>query len=107
MERVVEPEAVVVPVAALVLASGAAVALGAAPLIAGVEPLFALTWLIGWTLVVWSAVLGGGCAVRLVLCARSRSPVLPLEVAITVAALALVVAVVAVHPLFASGSGTA
>lgn len=99
-----EHESVVIPVASLVLACGAAVALGVAPRIADVELLFSLARLIGWLLVVWSAVLGGGCAVRLLVCAWTREPVPHLEVVVTAAALVLVAAVVAVHPLGGSGS---
>ncbi|KQQ06021.1 MULTISPECIES: hypothetical protein [unclassified Rathayibacter] len=106
-EQAAEHGTVAVPVAALVLACGSAVALGVAPRIVDAELLFSLAWLIGWMLVVWSAALGGGCAVRLLRCAWTREPVLRLEITITAAALVLVAAVVAVHPLAGSGSGSA
>lgn len=104
MDRTAEPEAVVVPAAALVLASGSAVALcAAARLAASAELLFPLLWLVGWALLVWAALLGGGHAVLLGVRARSRQPVLRREIVLTASALLLVVAVVAVNPLFGSG----
>ncbi|SMH48982.1 hypothetical protein SAMN06295885_3168 [Rathayibacter oskolensis] len=105
-----DPEAVTVPAAALVLASGAAVALGVAPRMAsatlGAEVLLPLVGVLGWGLVVWSALLGGGSAVHLLLSVRSRRPVLLREIALTLAALALVAAVVAANPV-GGGSGAA
>lgn len=98
-----DPDAVTVPVAALVLACGAAVALGVGPRVAsvagGTEALLALIVLAGWGLVVWAAVLGGGCVVRLLLSVRSRRPVPRSEIVITVAALVLLAAVVDANAL--------
>ena len=99
---------VTVPFSALALAVGAAaffgVGGGLGTMSGLAEDLFVFTWLMGWVLLVWAAVIGGGCAVRLGLRSLSRRPVSVLEVALVASTLALIAVLLATHPLWGSGS---
>ena len=99
---------VAVPVSAIVLGVGAAAsfAIGDAVgfLTEAAEGIFVVTWLLGWVLLACAAMVGGGCAVLLGLRWLSRRPVSRSEAAIVGASLALVVAVLATHPLWGTGS---
>ncbi|GAA4969250.1 hypothetical protein [Kineococcus glutinatus] len=95
-------------VTTLVLAGSAALALGAADAIGftteNAEAVFTVVVLLGWTLLVWAAIVGGLCVVQLLrrLLTR-RAPAWP-GVLLLGAGVAVIVAVVGAHPLWGSGS---
>ncbi|MET4637188.1 hypothetical protein [Mycetocola sp. 2940] len=109
MEQLEERAGLAIPGAALALAVGAAASFGIGDVVGflsdAAEDLFIATWLLGWVLLAWSAMLGGGSAVLLVQRGLSRRPVSLRETALVAASLVLVVLVVASHPLWGSGSG--
>lgn len=111
MERLQPRTAVAVPVSALALAAGAAASFGVGDasgfLSDAAEDVFVITWLLGWVLLVWAAIVGGGYAVVLSLRLLSRRPVSPVEAALAAASLVLVAVVLATHPLWGSGSAAA
>ena len=96
-------------VATLALAGSAAVVLGVGDAIGfrtdGAEAVFVGAWVLGWTLLVWAAILAGVGAVRLVRRLVARRDTAPSEVVLVVAGAALVVGVISAHPLWGSGSG--
>ncbi|MET0481077.1 MAG: hypothetical protein ABWZ69_06940 [Mycetocola sp.] len=113
MDRLQPRATAVVPVFALGLAAGAAALFGVADAVGFLsdtaESVFVLTWLLGWVLLVWSAVVAGVYAAVLArrsLSRRSlsRRPVYGSEVALTVAAVSFIVLVAAIHPLWGTGS---
>ncbi|TFD63193.1 hypothetical protein E3T39_00330 [Cryobacterium suzukii] len=108
MERLQPRATVAVPVSALALAVGAAAAFGIGDAVgtfsgAG-EGMFVLTWLMGWVLLTWAVVIGGGYAVLLGLRSLSRRPVSVVQVALVACALSLIAVVLATHPLWGTGS---
>lgn len=100
-----------VPMAAFTLAVGAAVLLGASQTVGflsdAAEDLFIVTWILGWLMLAWAAILGGGYALLVVHRWRSRQTVTGLEAVLTAAALALVAVVLVSHPLWGTGSASA
>lgn len=102
---------VAAPIAAIVLAAGAAslFAVGGAIGILNdaADDAWMATWLIAWALVGWAGIVGVTYAALLVVKAFSRRRVSGQESAFAVAALAVIAVVVATHPLWGSGSGTA
>ena len=108
MERLQPRATVAVPVSALVLAAGAAVSLGVCRAVGflsdAAEGVFVVTWLLGWVLLAWAAIVGGGYAVLLGRRWLSRRPVSRSEAALVAASLALIVVVLATHPLWGTGS---
>lgn len=84
----------------LALASTAGVVLGVG---STSDPLASLSWLVGWTLLGWAAVAGVAGVVGLL----RRRAATPVEVGLLAAGLVVLVAVVAAHPPWGSGSGTA
>jgi len=109
MERLQPRAALAIPFSAFALAVGAAASFGigdAAGFLSGTaESVFIVTWLMGWVLLAWAAIIGGGHAVLLGLRSLSRRPVSLVEVALSASSLALIAVVVATHPLW--GTGTA
>ena len=85
------------PDSALALVVGAAASFGigdAVGLLSGAaEDVFVVTWLMGWVLLAWAVIFGGGYAVLLGLRSLSRRPVSLLEVALDASSLALIAAV--------------
>ncbi|SFN89403.1 hypothetical protein [Mycetocola miduiensis] len=108
MERLQPRATVGVPVFALALAAGAAALPGVADAVGflsdSAESFFVLTWLLGWVLLTWSAVVTGVYAAVLGRRSISRRPVYGSEVALTVAAGSFIVLVIAIHPLWETGS---
>ncbi|MET0713352.1 MAG: hypothetical protein ABWY57_00440 [Mycetocola sp.] len=108
MDRLQPRATAVVPVFALGLAAGAAALFGVAEAVGFLsdtaESVFVLTWLLGWVLLVWSAVVAGVYAAVLARRSLSRRPVYGSEVALTVAAVSFIVLVAAIHPLWGTGS---
>jgi len=98
------------PVAALTLAAGAATSFAVSdaigPLDTGAEDLFLGTWLLGWVLLCWAALVGAASAVPLLRGAVTRQPVSRSGAALLGSTLALVAVVVWTHPLWGSGAGT-
>ncbi|MCM6764195.1 hypothetical protein NB037_17405 [Rathayibacter sp. ZW T2_19] len=96
-------EVVALPVAALVFAAGAALAFGLGDALEAVsDEAFALSWILGWGLLAWSALLGL-LAVALL---ASRRPLSRTGLGVCLAAVAVIVVVAATHPLVGSGAGT-
>ena len=108
MERLQPPATVAVPVSALMLAAGAAASFGVGDVFGFVsdasEDVLVATWLLGWVLLVWAAIVGGGYAVLLGWRLLSRRPVCHLEAALAAASLVLIAVVLATHPLGGTGS---
>lgn len=109
MERLQPQASVAAPVSALALAAGAAVSFGVGDAVGFLrdfaEGVFTIAWLIGWVLLIWAAIVSGTYAAMLVRRWLSRRPVHRWEAALGAASLALVVTVMATHPLWGSGSG--
>lgn len=109
MEGLQPRASVAAPVSALALATGAAVCFGVADAIGflsdATEDAFVALWLLGWVLLTWSGVVGGGYAVLLFLRWVSRRAVALMDAALVTASLALTVSVMATHPLWGTGSG--
>ena len=104
-----QPHATVpVPVFALALAAGAAACFGVADAVGfhsqAAEDVFVVSWLMGWVLLVWSAIVGGGYAVLLARRVLSRRAVSRAEVALVASSLALIAMVLATYPLWGTGS---
>ena len=97
------------PVVALVLAVAATASFSAGdaigPLDPATEDLWTGTWLLGWVLLCWASLVGGGSTVLLVRRAVSRQPVSRPGAALLGATLALLAVVVWAHPLWGTGSG--
>ena len=108
MEPLQPRATVAVPVSALALAAGAAASFGIGDAVGflsdATEDVFVVTWLLGWVLLAWAAIVGGGYAVLLGLRWRSRRPVSRPEAALVAASLALIAVVLATHPLWGTGS---
>ena len=107
--ELIQPRATVaVPVSALALAAGAAASFGVGDAVGflsrGAEDVFVVTWLLGWALLGWAAIVGGGYAVLLGLRWRSRRPVSRLETSLAAASLTVIALVTATHPLWGTGS---
>ena len=111
MERTQSTDSVALPIAAIVLASGAALFLGLSSALTtmgeNAEMLSTGSWLLGWALLVWSAVLGGASVVVIVRRAIGRRTVSRSEIGLVTLACALAVVVVSAHPLWGSGAGAA
>lgn len=95
---------------ALAMAAGAAVALAAADVIwlgtsdadgAGAM----LLSVVGWTLLVWAALVGVAVVVHLVRSAAAGRRLAPIEIVLLIATAAVVSGVLIVHPLVGSGQG--
>jgi hypothetical protein len=95
---------------ALAMATGAAVALAAADVIwlgtfdadgAGAM----LLSVIGWTLLVWAALVGVAVVVHLVRSAAAGRRLAPIEIVLLIATAAVVSGVLIIHPLVGSGQG--
>ncbi|MFT4471661.1 hypothetical protein ACMX2H_17305 [Arthrobacter sulfonylureivorans] len=97
-----------VPVFALALAAGAAVCFGVGDAVGfhsqAAEEVFVASWLMGWVLLAWSAIVGGGYAVLLARRVLSRRAVSGAEVVLVAASLALIAMVLATYPLWGTGS---
>lgn len=111
-ERVESRESVALPAAAAVLAAAGAVLLGIGDLVVGLrneaaDSVFILTGILGWTLVVWAAIMTSVGLVSAAKRVSTRLPVTRLEVALLGAALALIVVLLVTHPLWGSGSASA
>ena len=91
------------------LSHGAAASLRVADVVGfasvAAEDVFVITWLVGWVLLVWAAILRGGCAVVLGLRILRRRSVARSEALLVAASLALIAVVMATHPLCGIGSG--
>ena len=111
MERTQSTDSVALPIAAIVLASGAALFLGLSSALntmgENAEMLSTGSWLLGWALLVWSAVLGGASVVVIVRRAIGRRTVSRSEIGLVTLACALAVVVVFAHPLWGSSWGAA
>jgi hypothetical protein len=110
MERLEHRASVTAPLTALALAAGAAVLFAVGNAVGfhseAAEDVFIFTWLLGWVLLAWASIVGGGFAVVLGWRALSRRQVFGSEVTFAVAALALITLVVVSHPLWGTGSGS-
>jgi hypothetical protein len=110
MERVRSDGTVAVPLTSLVLAGGAAISFAAGDAIGFLsdtaEDVFTVTWVLGWVLIGWAGILGGGYAVLLIGRSLARRPVSRREAVLAGTCLALIAIVIAVHPLWGAGSGT-
>ena len=108
MERLETRPTVAVPVSALVLAVGAAASFGiddAVGILSGAaENVSVLTWLMGWVLLTWAVIIGGGYAVLLGLRSFSRRSVSLAQVVLVVSSLALIAVVMVANPLWGTGS---
>ncbi|MET0932109.1 MAG: hypothetical protein ABWX56_00230 [Mycetocola sp.] len=108
MEPLQPRATVAAPVSALALAVGAAVCLGVGDAIgfvsATAEDVFVATWLLGWVLLAWAAIVGGGYAVLLGYRWFSHRHVASVEAALVATSLALTAVVMATHPLWGAGS---
>ncbi|MFL4472427.1 hypothetical protein ACIPVK_00300 [Paeniglutamicibacter sp. MACA_103] len=108
MDRLQPRPTVAAPITALALAGGAAVSFAVGDSVGflsdAAEDLFVVTWLLGLVLVVWAGIVGGGYAVLLCLRSLSRRPVSRGEVALTAVSLGLIGLVLAIHPLWGTGS---
>ena len=111
MARTQSRDLVALPIAAIVLASGAAIFLGLSNVLATVgeqaEMLLTGSWLLGWALLVWSAIIGGASVVVIVRRAIGRRSVSRSEIGLVALACALAVVVVFAHPLWGSSWGAA
>ena len=109
MERLQPRTTVTVPASALALAVGAAASFAIGDAVGiftrAAEDVSVLTWLMGWVLLGWAAIIGGGYAVVLCLRSLSRRPVSLVQVTLAASALALIAVVLATHPLWGTGSG--
>ncbi|MBO0985459.1 hypothetical protein [Rathayibacter sp. SD072] len=102
MEQARRGEVVALPVAALVFAAGAALAFGLGDALEAVsDEAFALSWILGWALLAWSALLG----VLAVALLAARRPLSRAGLGVCVAAVAVIAVVAATHPLVGSGAG--
>ena len=102
METVRRRETVALPAAALAFAAAAALSFGLGDALETVSDVaFALSWILGWALLVWSALLG----VLAVALLASRRPLSLAGLGVSVAAVALIAVVAATHPIVGSGSG--
>ncbi|WP_166878691.1 hypothetical protein [Salinibacterium sp. ZJ450] len=108
MERLQTRASVAVPVSAIALATGAAVSFAVGDAVGflsdAAEGVFVVTWLLGWVLLAWAAIIGGGYAVLLGLRRLSRRPVSRSEAVLVAVSLALIAVVMATHPLWGTGS---
>ncbi|WP_146070015.1 hypothetical protein [Cryobacterium sp. Y29] len=108
MERLQPCATVAVPISALALAVGAAASFGIGDAVGilsdAAEGVSVFAWLMGWVLLAWAVLVGGGYAVLLGLRSRSRRPVSRVHVALTACALALIAVVLVTHPLWGTGS---
>lgn len=108
MERSPTRPTVALPLSALALAAGSAACFGAGNAVGFLgdtaEDIFVVTWLLGWVLLVWAVIVGGGYAVMLGHRSLSRRPVTRSEAALATASLALIAVVLATHPLWGTGS---
>ena len=99
---------VAVPVFALALAGGAAASFGVGGAVGSfsdtTEDVFVAAWLLGWVLLVWAAIVGGGYALLLGMRLLSRRPVARSQAALVAAALALIAVVSAMNPLWGTDS---
>lgn len=111
MEHTEPRTTMTVPAIALVLAAAAAVCFGIGDAVGfqsdTAEHVFMVTFLVGWSLLLGAAAIGGGAAVSLGFRALSGRPVTRFETLVVAATLVLVVIVMATHPLWGSASGTA
>ena len=111
MERLEQSRSVAAPVAALALAGGAAAAFAVSTTIGflsdAAESLFVIAWLAGWILLVTSSIVAAVYAVHLVRKSLSQQPASALEAGLTVASFAVIAVLVAVYPLWESGSAFA
>lgn len=109
MDRPQPHAPVAVPVSAMALAVGAAACFGVGDMVGflsdAAEDVFIISWLLGWVLLSWAVIVGGGYAVHLGLRWRSKQPVYRREAALLAVALTLIAVVAATHPLWGSGSG--
>lgn len=96
------------PVFALALATVAAACFGVGDAVGfhsqAAEDVFVVSWLMGWVLLAWSAIVGGGYAVLLARRVLSRRTVSGAEVVLAAVSLALTGMVLASYPLWESGS---
>jgi hypothetical protein len=111
-ERVDARASMAIPAAAVVLAAAGAVLLVIGDIVVGLrsdaaDSVFILTGILGWTLVVWAAIMTGAGLVSAARRVSSRLPVTRLEVALLGAALAVIVVLLVTHPLWGSGSASA
>lgn len=115
MEQTETRASVGVPVSALVLAGCCAGLFGLSDAVVFgsdatvnefmiAEDVFTIFGLLGWVLLAWAAILGGGYAVLLGSRAASGQRVFGSQVAVVAVALALIVLVLAAHPLWGTGS---
>lgn len=108
MERTQARGTPAVPIAALALAVSAAASFGIGDAVGfltdAAEGVFLVTWLLGWVLLAWAAIIGGGYAVLLGRRLVSRRPVSRMEGVLVAASLALTAWVLATHPLWGAGS---
>lgn len=103
MATVQRREAVALPVAALAFAAAAALSFGLGDALETVsDEAFALSWILGWALLVWSGLLG----ILAVALLATRRPLSRAGLGVCVAAVALIAVVAATHPLVGSGSGS-
>ena len=104
-----EPQATAA-VATAALAGSSALVLGVGDAVGftseRAETLFTTASILGWTLLVWAAVLGGLSVVQLVRRLASRSGTSRSEVVWIIAGAAIIVGVIATHPVVGTGSGT-
>lgn len=111
MERVRSSVDVTLPVLAIALAGGAALCLAIGQVLGfgtdALETLFLITWLLGWALLAGATLITGGYAVQLVRHTRARLPVSAVNTGLLLAALALIIVVVLLYPLWGSGSAPA
>lgn len=109
MERVEQRAELTLPGTALVLATAAAASFGVGDAVGflsdAAEDVFIATRVLGWVLLVWATLIGGGSAVMLGIRWFSRQPVPLVESALVALSLAVITLVMVTHPLWGSGSG--
>ena len=70
------------------------------------ETIFTFTWLVGWTLLAFAALLTVGYAVRVGAGITRGQVVAPIDLALLGVAIAVIVLILTMQPLWGTGSGT-
>lgn len=109
MERREPRVTVAMPISAMAMAAGAAACFAVGDAVGfltdATEDVFIVSWLLGWVLLSWAAIVGGGYAVHLGFRLRARQRVYRQETALVAVTLLLIAVVAATHPLWGTGTG--